>query len=249
MKISLLHWNIWVKEDPANILSLLKILKPDIVCLQELTTNSPRMNHMDVPGFLANSLSYHSAVFETTSKTKQGVTYAQLNGIFSRFPLQNSQSRIVQTTDASLPSYSGEQRVAGFTDIVIDEKILRVGTTHLSYTHKFQATPSKVAEGKKVIEALDELQPDIFTGDLNATENSQLITDMEKRLVNAGPDYREKTWTTKPFSYDGFDESKLKWRLDYVFVKPDIKVISSQIIRTEYSDHLPILIELELPVR
>ena len=64
--------------------------------------------------------------------------------------------------------------------------------------------------------------------------------------MNLGPDYHEKTWTTKPFSYNGFSENSLNWRLDFVFGTKDIKVISSEIIKTDLSDHLPILIKIEI---
>jgi endonuclease/exonuclease/phosphatase family metal-dependent hydrolase len=34
--------------------------------------------------------------------------------------------------------------------------------------------------------------------------------------------------------------------LDYIFASKDIKVASSEIVNTDYSDHLPILVELEI---
>ena len=43
----------------------------------------------------------------------------------------------------------------------------------------------------------------------------------------------------------GFEEKELRWRLDYVFASKNIKVLSSQIIPTEWSDHLPVLVECE----
>lgn len=86
----------------------------------------------------------------------------------------------------------------------------------------------------------------IFTGDLNVAPNTESIRQIEKRLVHCGPDYRKPTWTTKPFSYNGFEEDKLRWRLDYAFATKDIKVINSKIIKTKHSDHLPILIEIEI---
>ena len=81
---------------------------------------------------------------------------------------------------------------------------------------------------------------------MNIAPNSESIRQIEKYLVQCGPDYQEPTWTTKPFSYKGFEEDKLRWRLDYAFTTRDVKVINSEIINTEYSDHLPILIEIEV---
>ena len=54
----------------------------------------------------------------------------------------------------------------------------------------------------------------------------------------------QATWTTKPFDYGGFAETELRWRLDYAFATPDLEITSAKIVETEYSDHLPILVEL-----
>jgi endonuclease/exonuclease/phosphatase (EEP) superfamily protein YafD len=56
----------------------------------------------------------------------------------------------------------------------------------------------------------------------------------------------KNTWTTKPFDYGDFSEHGLNWLLDYVFAAADIKIVSSEIISTEYSDHLPILVTFEI---
>ena len=85
-----------------------------------------------------------------------------------------------------------------------------------------------------------------MSGDFNVTENSNLIKNLAHHLQNAGPDYSHKTWTTKPFSYLGFETDKLNYRLDYVFATPDINIVSAKILNTEYSDHLPILIEFKI---
>jgi endonuclease/exonuclease/phosphatase (EEP) superfamily protein YafD len=86
----------------------------------------------------------------------------------------------------------------------------------------------------------------VVTGDLNATPDSYLVPKIEKLLSHAGPKYEVKTWTTKPFSYNGFDETELNWRLDYVFATSDVCVVSSEVVPTEYSDHLPIITQLSV---
>lgn len=61
-----------------------------------------------------------------------------------------------------------------------------------------------------------------------------------------GQNYDQKSWTTKPFSYNGFEADSLDWRLDYVFGSKDIKVESSEMLNTQFSDHLPIVVVLDL---
>jgi len=150
----------------------------------------------------------------------------------------------LQDPNIQNPDYSKEGRVYIETIIEVDGKKITIATTHMSYTHKFVLTPKKEAETNKMIEILKEKNSNfIFTGDLNSPPDSYTINELSKLLKNAGPTLEQNTWTTKPFSYNGFNADTLNWRLDYCFVTPDIEVKSSQIIDTPYSDHLPILIE------
>lgn len=124
---------------------------------------------------------------------------------------------------------------------------LIVGTTHLSYTREFQTTDAKKKESDTLVNLLKNKKGNfIFMGDLNAPKASYTVQEIEKYLVNLGPELNQNTWTTKPFDYLGFREDKLHWRLDHVFGTKDIDVISSKIITTEYSDHLPILTTIRI---
>ncbi|MEI6237127.1 MAG: endonuclease/exonuclease/phosphatase family protein, partial [Candidatus Saccharibacteria bacterium] len=80
----------------------------------------------------------------------------------------------------------------------------------------------------------------IIAGDFNAPPHSCIIKKFMAKYQNLGPDFKQKTWTTKPFKYNGFEENNLKWRLDYIFGTKDIRLIESKILKTEFSDHLPI---------
>jgi endonuclease/exonuclease/phosphatase (EEP) superfamily protein YafD len=85
-----------------------------------------------------------------------------------------------------------------------------------------------------------------LTGDFNAPPESYIVKRLGASMLHAGPDYDVKTWTTKPHSYNGFEETDLNWRLDYVFTTPDIRAVSAQVIKTDYSDHLPVLVKVEV---
>lgn len=43
-----------------------------------------------------------------------------------------------------------------------------------------------------------------------------------------------------------FEETELKWKLDYIFTSKDIKIKETKVVDTKYSDHLPILIVIKL---
>ncbi len=107
-------------------------------------------------------------------------------------------------------------------------------------------TPVKKIEVDNLINLIkNKKERYFFTGDLNTPPESYPIEQITQYLKNAGPEYKQNTWTTKPFSYNGFEENDLNWRLDYVFCTPDITIESVKVIETDYSDHLPILVEFK----
>jgi endonuclease/exonuclease/phosphatase family metal-dependent hydrolase len=117
----------------------------------------------------------------------------------------------------------------------------------MSYTPEFTETEKKNIESKKLLDYLASItSPFVIAGDLNAVPTSDLVTKLHSKYINLSPDLSEPTWTTKPFSHEGFEVDTLSYRLDYVFGSKKVEAISSKIINTEYSDHLPIITEVEV---
>jgi endonuclease/exonuclease/phosphatase family metal-dependent hydrolase len=243
MKIKLLQWNIWYKEDPKNILKKLQEIDADIICLQELT-NSSDSAIQDIPKYLAKNLKLHH-YFQTANEwVYPDKTESIGNGIFSKFPLKNPNFVFVKDPNQNTQDLNKEGRVYIEAEIELNGTTLTIATTHLSYTKKFFDNNAKKKEVGKLIQILKTKKGNyIFTGDLNSLPNSYTIKNISRYLKNAGPPLTQPTWTTKPFNYDEFLADKLNWRLDYVFTTDAIKVISATIINTQFSDHLPVLIE------
>jgi len=245
--MKILQWNIWYQEDVKNILELLKKVDADIVCLQELTVNHRRHN-IDTAKYIADGLKYNFFYKEAQIDISSDRIRSYGNGIFSRYTIINSNFKFIRdlrAPETGMIDYSREGRV--YIESLIDtgDRKLAVATTHMSYTDRFAQTPDKTIETDKLIAILKEKRDNyVLTGDFNSVPGSYTINEIEKRLKNAGPDMNEKTWTTKPFSYKGFAVNTLDWRLDYCFVTPDIKIKSAEIIKTDFSDHLPILLEV-----
>jgi endonuclease/exonuclease/phosphatase family metal-dependent hydrolase len=245
MTISVLQWNIWYKEDIRNVAEFLRQNRTDIICLQELTIGfSEAIN--DTPAFIAEQLGYHYYCKKVPIESTDGRQLMFVNGVFSRFPIKSN--RFVLTNEPKQGGgYDDEYRVYVEVTLDVGGRYITVGTTHMSYTHRFENTDSKNRETDKLIMEIKKHDKSyIFTGDLNATPNSYTLSSVNNILQNAGPYYDQKTWATKPFSYQGFEESELNWRLDYIFATKDLKVESAEILRTEYSDHLPILAKLKV---
>lgn len=242
MQVSVLQWNISYQEDICNVVTLLRQYKPDIICLQELTLNYEHQQFIDTPAWVAKELGYNYVCKDYPMvRDIRGA-----NGIFTRFPICSS--RFVWTaTPNGAGDDSDEHRVYIEADLTVEGSRLTVGTTHMHYTHRLRSTSYKRQETDRLMTELNKHDKNfVFTGDLNATPHSYTVKQITKHLKNAGPDFSQKTWTTKPFSYNGFKENTLNWRLDYVLVSRNLKSVESRVIRTEYSDHLPILATLKI---
>jgi len=243
MQISVLQWNIWYKEDIRNTAKFLLKHPADVICLQELTVQDlPEVGH--TPDYIAKQLGYHHFYKEIDVDEDKKINIA--NGIFSRYPIINTKWQWINTATGT-SHYDDEYRAYIEATLDVNGHELTVATTHMSYTNAFESTSRKEQEADKLAAILEpKKQNFVFTGDFNAPPEATTINKISKLLKNVGPDYAEKTWTTKPFSYDGFEETELNWRLDYIFASWDIKTVSAEVLNTEYSDHLPVLAQIEL---
>ena len=241
-KISILQWNVWYKEDIHNIASFLKTYKADIICLQELTIGYQQSEPHTVQ-YIAKTLDYRHY---GQGMTTPGRDWIQANAIFTKFPILNKQYHYINEPIGT-NGFDDEYRSYIETTLEVNEKQLTVGTTHMSYTDAFTETQRKAKETDKLIALLNQKKQNyILTGDLNAMPTSSTIQKIKHVLRHVGPSFDQKTWTTKPFSYNGFEADKLDWRLDYAFATQDVRIVSTEIVQTNFSDHLPIKITLEI---
>lgn len=245
MKIKLMTWNVLYKEKADNILSLVKKNNPDILCCQEITTSSSFNNGRNIPEEISRALDASYRYFQVLDSLETKPANMG-NAIFSKHPIISERHLLVQRGQGEI-NYSAQNR--GYIEIKtkIDDYVLTVGTTHLSYVDRFIETAARNKEADKLIDAISvNVNKFILSGDFNSLPTSRTISKIESFLKSAGPDYKQKTFTTKPFVHNDFEVNSLEYRLDFMFVTPDIKTISSKIIKTEFSDHLPIVAELEV---
>lgn len=245
--ITFLQWNILYTEDVNNIIRLLKETKPDIFALQELTRGFKEHAGENIPEIIAKALGYNYYVKMSADPAKPS-SGEMGSGIFTHFPIESSDFKWINEYNESVePGYDNQYKPYVEVDVRIGSSILTLGTTHMSYTHRFINYPRKRQEVDKLLQIIDKKSSNyVFSGDLNSRPGSYAVRNIAKRLKHAGPKPEDKTWTTKPFSYRGFKETELNWRLDYVFATGDIKIVSSEVLDTKFSDHLPILTKIML---
>ena len=246
MRLTFLQWNVWYLEDIHNIASYLKANPADVIALQELTVNHSGQTEKDTPAYIAEQLGYYYCTGgEDFAENGEKRWFG--NAIFSKYPIRSYRKAWINEP-VGTGGFDDEFRT--YLEAILDvngvEQI--VATTHMSYTHKFDITERKQAETDKLVKELEPVSNRklIFSGDLNATPGSYTIEQVGNLLHAAGPPQNEKTWTTKPFSYEGFEEFELNWRLDYIFHSREVEVITSKIEQSDFSDHLPLRAEFEI---
>lgn len=247
MKLRVLQWNIWYLENIHKVIDVIRTINPDIACLQELSGNTEANPGLNTDELIGQALAFNAFVVKAQEWKGWHKDY-QANGIFSKYPITKKSAHFLTSPHpVDEIDWSKEGRVYLEAELSINGKNIIFGTTHLSYTDRFVCGYERQAEEdnlKKIL--LNRVQSFFFCGDLNAPENSAIVSFLNTNYVNCGPPVEEKTWTTKPFNYRGFKENSLRWRLDYAFASNDIKVNHAYIFETEVSDHLPLIVEIEV---
>lgn len=235
--MKLLQWNIWNNEKVENIAKELKRFDADVACLQEVCITQNDFSTINKLNQVYPFV-YFAVAEHFTNGRIQG------NAILSKYKLHSKQRSFVRKRSGKLNNYAGEGRIFISAKIKIDNKTICIGTTHLSFTPNLQETAEKDLEIKKLLKILKRHRKHfIFAGDLNAGESSKYVKQIEKLLTRCDT---SNTWTTKPFSYQGFVENELNWKIDHVFTSSDLVVKNAKVMKTKFSDHLPIMAEIDL---
>lgn len=246
MRFKFLQWNVWYNEKVDRIIQLLDSINADVLCLQELSTNTKANPGIGTGEVISSRLGYNAHIV-AAQEWADFERDSQENGILTRYPFLSKRHLFVKEPGArDIRDYALEGRVYVEATLDIAGRQICVGTTHLSFSPRFEMTDCKMRENQSLLTQVKKNKNYIFSGDLNSAPSSPLIEQLSAHLVSCGPAFHENTWTTKDFDYQGFKETALNWRLDYVFASPDLRVVSSRTIATDVSDHLPVLVEFEI---
>ena len=144
MVIKILQWNIWFRESPKNIVNFLKESGADVICAQEIMWDSRK--NLNVAEYISENLSFEYFYRDGSTWDNCPEREALGNAIFSRFPIIDSNYVYLQQPKHNLPDASSEGRV--YLEVKIDagNKVLTVGTTHLSYSYQFEITDQRKDE-------------------------------------------------------------------------------------------------------
>jgi len=239
VEIKVISWNIWQDYHLDEVITYLKQGNADIIGIQEVIEK----NGTNTGAIIAGRLGYECAYYRAIEKTRLG--FPQGNAILSRYPITKSTSHMLSTVDQFTGNAESEPRVAVETHIDIMGTQVTVITTHLAYSYMFQESAMRNLQVDKLLSVLPKAKT-ILIGDFNSHPDSSYMKKLTAILQNTDKDLIAPTWTVYPFDYEGFHETELKHRLDYIFVTRDISVTDFRVEPSKGSDHLPIAAVLKV---
>jgi endonuclease/exonuclease/phosphatase family metal-dependent hydrolase len=151
--------------------------------------------------------------------------------ILSRFPIAWSRNTLLPRPN------NGEQR--GLLEAVIRVRGVRVrlAGTHLQHNSALE----RAAQAQRIAELLAPArEPVVLAGDLNAVPDAPELAPLLGMFAD--------TWT-RAGSGPGFTipvEAPDR-RIDYVLTSPDVDARHAEVIATDASDHLPLVVDLAIP--
>jgi endonuclease/exonuclease/phosphatase family metal-dependent hydrolase len=217
------------KLDLERIAKLIVDARADIVGLQEVDRGCERTQKRDLPAELAK-LTGLTVLFDRNIP-HQGGEYG--NAVLTRFPIKSAKN-------THLKSFAnGEQR--GVQQLVLEVRGREVlfMNTHLDARRDPAEREHSADELKGIVEAAGT-RPVILVGDFNTVPASRTYEKTKAFLTDA--------WTIVGKG-DGFTipVTTPTRRIDYVWITPrSIEPVTMSVLRSEASDHLPIVAELRL---
>jgi len=102
----------------------------------------------------------------------------------------------------------------------------------------FGLNPDEQENAVKTVIDNIESERCILMGDFNVTPNNRVLDPIRERMVDAA-----SAFDSEKFS---FPSDRPDRKIDYIFVTPDIKLISADIPDVVASDHRPHIAEIEI---
>ena len=217
------------KLDLQRIADVINKERPDLVGLQEVDRGVERTQRKDEIVELAAMTKMEYAFAHNLDY--QGGQYGV--AILSRFKINSIDHRMYQNRRET------ERRGMIRAEVRIDGKLVHFVTTHLDY----QFVDGRLFEAEQMLDFLRDIKgPLIVVGDFNDEPSGSTYKLMMNQFDDAWVNSRQKA---TGWSYPADKPIK---RIDYVLIRKTarLKAKKSWVVETLASDHIPVVVELEL---
>ena len=236
-QLKIVSWNIWGGKNLPEIINVLKKENADIVCLQEvLAEEDGGNNNAEV---IALTLGYEWRYQSTTLLTpsvsyllkEQGIEDNKQwgNAILSKYPVLRHDVHTLS---------ENHKRIALEAIVNIAGSDIHIISTHLAHTNH---SPSEIQinQAENLLK-ISTKEFSIIAGDFNSTPETEVFQKMEEAMVNT-----QNTYSNNSYTYTS-NSSGVKSVIDYIFCTKGGGVISSGVVNSKASDHLPIYSIIEI---
>jgi endonuclease/exonuclease/phosphatase family metal-dependent hydrolase len=241
--IRLLTWNVHRclgvdgRVSPGRIAEVIAAAAPDIVALQEVDVLRKRTGRIDQAEEIARALGMDSHFHANVRVLEEQYGDAILTTLPSE--LKNS---------GRLPGRLGlrtiEPRGALWARMEIGDAHLNVVNTHLSLIARERRTQTDYLLGPEWMGRADCAGPAVLVGDFNLVPRSRVYQRLARRMLDA----QRAPGMGRP--RPTFPAAFPVLRIDHVFMRGDVSVRRVDVIRNDItrvaSDHLPLLVDLEI---
>lgn len=254
MEIKVISLNMWWGGHLfSQILEFLKRENADIVMLQEVYNASdsslkPAYRSMQV---LAEELDYeHAAFVKAYTEAAEAGKLPHGNAVLSRFPITHNELRLmseVQDPDFEYKDIPEHWPIlpSPLQLVELDTPAGKVTVCNVhgvwdldgdSYSEKRQHMSQVMLETTRGRNRL------ILAGDTNAKSTNRAMRELEPQLVSVFGTDLKTTFNMQRKDNPGYATAAV----DLMFVSPDVKVISKDVPDVDISDHLPLVVTLEI---
>ena len=248
--------NIYNEYNIELISKVIKDSEAELICLQEVDNNWGQRSHYEnLIEIISKKTGYdyfYAPIYDKPSQKGSSYPKEQFGvGILSKYKIIKSQNYNIsrwstqkedpQPGDKNFPPKKG-----GFGNILIDinGKIISIYNTHLDY--RLNPPPGyeksiREIQVKEMLEIINQNNyPIILMGDMNTDTSSKEVFEPLFEYFNDAWSLGSKD---KGFSFPSDNPSV---RIDYILISKDISVKNAYLIYTTVSDHLPVVIDVEL---
>ncbi len=252
MKLKLVSINIYQGILLDEVCAFIEKERPDIVTMQEVYDSKDPLAPMRYRswGELKKRLDFASHDYEPAliDNRKEG-KFPQGNAILSRFPI--TARDVVFFNEPFRDDYVDIITNNPIQPHVLQHVVLETpaGEVHVFNVHgpwdldgdNFSERRRQMSEA--ILKGTKGKSNVLVAGDTNAKPTNQAIRNLEPQLVNVFGHELKSTFNMSRKDNPGYATAVV----DMILVSPDVKVLSKKCPNVDVSDHLPLVVEVEIP--
>lgn len=242
--------NIWRGELLPNAIEFLKQEDPDIIMLQEVYngTDSSLPPSYRLFSYLKELFPAYHAVYgaQLGDVTKLG-TIDEGNAIFSKFPITDSNMTFFDIPYGTFDNHAKthfEDNPQGVLHAKIEAngRELHAFCVHGIWGYDGYDNPRRIKMADTLISLTNECKNVIMAGDFNMDPDTKSAGKIAQNLTHVFGTTLATTFNMKHKENPGFKTAAV----DMMFVSKHMKVLKKSCPLVDVSDHLPLVVELEV---